>query len=204
MNTVLNEILKKSADLFQRYGIRSVAMDDIAKELSISKKTLYNHIKDKKDLIEKVIQMQAQSYDLKIRLESLKLNAIEEYLEVYKSISKIAELSHPCMEFDLRKYYPEIHSRIDEERRVFMLEGIKGNIMRGIKEGYYRKDFNVDFVTHWHMLRINELIASNFLNENKLDAVDVLHEVFSYHLHAITSPKGIAEFKRLLKEKDNE
>lgn len=204
MDKVLVDILKKSSELFERYGIRSVTMDDIAKELAISKKTLYNHVSDKKDLVEQVVNMHTQAFDLENRLKGRKLNAVEEYFEVYFCIRQMVSRSHPSMDYDLRKYYPEIHKEIHDHRRVHMFEGIHDNIIRGIAEGFYRDDFNVDIITRWHILRTEDLIKSNFFSDNGLDTPEVLEEVFSYHLYAIGTQKGIVEFKRLIKNKENE
>ncbi len=51
-----DKILKGAADLFTRYGIRSISMDDIARHLSVSKKTLYQHFVDKDELVTMVTQ----------------------------------------------------------------------------------------------------------------------------------------------------
>jgi AcrR family transcriptional regulator len=203
MDSVLKDIIQKSASLFQQYGIRSVTMDDIARELSISKKTLYKYIKDKKDLVEKVVQNYSEKFNIEDRLEGLKVNAVEEYFEVYHCIKQMVSSSHPSMDYDLRKYYPELHKSTHENRRFHMMEGIKDNIIRGIEEGYYRDDFKIDIITRWHILRTEELIRSNFFSEQEMNIIEVLDEVFSYHLHAIATTKGIKEFKRLLKEREN-
>ncbi|MEM1220215.1 MAG: helix-turn-helix domain-containing protein, partial [Bacteroidota bacterium] len=49
--TIERDILSRSKRLFLRYGIRSVTMDDISKEMGISKKTLYQYVDNKADLI---------------------------------------------------------------------------------------------------------------------------------------------------------
>ena len=48
---VKDKILAGSEALFMKYGIRSVSMDDIARHLAVSKKTLYQHFADKDELV---------------------------------------------------------------------------------------------------------------------------------------------------------
>ncbi|NTW32950.1 MAG: TetR/AcrR family transcriptional regulator, partial [Bacteroidetes bacterium] len=51
----MEEIIKKVLELYMKFGIKSVSMDDAARELGISKKTLYQYFKDKDELVKKVV-----------------------------------------------------------------------------------------------------------------------------------------------------
>ena len=55
MNEELKNIMLKVRDLYRKYGIKSITMDDVARELGISKKTLYHFVTDKDDLVGKFI-----------------------------------------------------------------------------------------------------------------------------------------------------
>ena len=55
MNEELKNILLKVRELYMKYGIKSITMDDVAGELGISKKTLYQYVTDKDDLVGKFI-----------------------------------------------------------------------------------------------------------------------------------------------------
>lgn len=202
MDHVLKNILDKSACLFQQYGIRSVTMDDISKELSISKKTLYKYVKDKKDLVEQVLENVSSQFNFTQKAQEQSLNAIEEYYDASTCIRNMVANHHPSIDFDLRKYYPELHKTITLKRREKMEDNIRSNMQRGIKEGYYRDDFNIDIITIWHITRTEHLIKSDFFRANDLNTANVMDEIFSYHLHAIATPKGIKEFQRLIKNKD--
>lgn len=204
MDNTLEEILNKTAELFQRYGIRSVTMDDIARELSISKKTLYNYVKDKKDLVAQVMRNHAGNFNLDKRLDGSTNNAVEDYFEVYSCVRRMVMSSHSNLDYDLRKYYPEIYHELGEKRRRMMGEGIRQNLQKGISEGLYRDDFDLEIIVMWHILRTENMIRSDFMREYNFDKAEVLDEIFSYHLHAVATPKGVEEFKNLLKQKDNE
>ncbi|HEX6193727.1 MAG TPA: helix-turn-helix domain-containing protein, partial [Chitinophagaceae bacterium] len=49
-------IQNKAEELFMQFGIRSVSMDDIANNLGMSKKTVYQYFVDKDELVEAVVQ----------------------------------------------------------------------------------------------------------------------------------------------------
>jgi AcrR family transcriptional regulator len=204
MDKVLLDILERAAAMFHKYGIRSVTMDDIARDLTISKKTLYKYVKDKQELVGLVVEKFFEQHDIDKRLEGKNLNAVEEYFEVYNCIRNMVTSANPSMDYDLKKYYPELYKKVSEGRRIHMLEGIKDNMERGIADGFYRDDFDIDIITRWHILRTEELVKSNFFAKNEFNTADVLDEVFDYHLHAIATPKGIKEFKSLLKDREND
>jgi AcrR family transcriptional regulator len=48
---IKKKILKAAENLFMKYGVRSISMDDISRHLAVSKKTLYQHFADKEDIV---------------------------------------------------------------------------------------------------------------------------------------------------------
>jgi AcrR family transcriptional regulator len=60
---MLTKICNATEKLFMRYGIKSITMDDVAKELSMSKKTLYQYVKDKEDLVKQTLLLHVESMD---------------------------------------------------------------------------------------------------------------------------------------------
>ena len=114
-NEKLKKLLDDSLNVFMKYGIRSVTMDDMARHLGISKKTLYKHVKDKNDL---VIQcMKQHQADEKCAMEACignELNAIEEMFEISQVIVDQLQNIHPSVMYDLEKYYPEALETFNE------------------------------------------------------------------------------------------
>src|ERR1035437_2884162 len=109
MNEELKNLLSKVRCLYMKYGIKSVTMDDVARELGISKKTLYQYVNDKNELVQKVVEMElddkAEGFS---KMNCSGLNAIEELFEVHKMIRQMLKDYNPSTEYDLRKYYPEL------------------------------------------------------------------------------------------------
>ena len=113
MHEELINILNKVKVLYSKYGIRSVTMDDVSRELGMSKKTLYQYVKDKTELVDKIVDLEIDRYGCFFdSLSSQNLNAIEELFEVQKIVSKMLREHNPSQNYDLRKYYPEQYDKI--------------------------------------------------------------------------------------------
>ena len=143
MSEELQNILAKVSALYHRYGIKSVTMDDVAHELRISKKTVYQYIADKTELVRLVVDyVQKSSLDCKkLKLEGK--NAIEELIEVSVFLNKIMQERSPTYEYDLKKYYPEIFEKLMLERREHMYRSMMDNLKRGKEQGLYRENLRV-------------------------------------------------------------
>src|SRR5210317_138115 len=148
MDDKLKNILIRVYQLYNRFGIKSVTMDDVARELGISKKTLYQWVKDKADLIDKVVSFNNDFHRENIyKIVAEKHNAIEELLEVNKYMNKMLKEQNPTFDYDLKKYYPEIHSKLLQDSRQRMYESIRRNLIKGQKEGLYRKKMDIDIIS---------------------------------------------------------
>jgi len=184
-------ILEQVRNLYQRYGIKSVTMDDVAKHLSISKKTLYEHFKDKEDLVQHVLLLeQDQRCGFFDAIEIKNLNAIEELFEVYKMINRMFKDYNPSMEYDIRKYYPALAARMKEIRRQRMFEWAHNNMIKGKKESLYRRELNEKIIAKLHVYRTETMFDNDMFSTEELTSFIMFHEVFIYHLHGILSPKG--------------
>jgi len=201
MEKELLDILKKVSIFYQKYGIKSVTMDDVAKELGISKKTLYQYVKDKADLVEKVIMLKIKA-EQKISQEFInnkKINVIEKAIQVHKFANEQLKNFNFSIEYDLKKYYPDLYKKIQEIRRKDMYESMLKNMEKGKKEGLYRKDLNTELIAKLQVYRA-ENILDNGMFSKKDFTIETFKEVFTYHIKGIASDKGIKYFEEKLKE----
>ena len=197
MDDKLNELLARVFVLYNKYGIKSVTMDDVSSELGISKKTLYQYVKDKSELVEKVMSLNSLCHREAIyAIISQKNNAIEELLAVNKYMNEMIREQNPTLNYDLRKYYPAIFSKLMEESHREMYESIKKNLVKGQKEGLYRMDMDIDIISKLHITRLEYKYSSISFSNEELNSEKVMREIFIYHLHGIISEKG----RKLLEE----
>ena len=96
MSKAPQEYIKRTCEMFKSYGIRSVTMDDVSRELGISKKTLYSHFKDKSELVKTILINEFdQKVDEVTKAMANKENAIEELFEFYRIQVKIITQQKP-------------------------------------------------------------------------------------------------------------
>ena len=197
------QLLEQVDKLFMRCGIKSLTMNDIAREIGISKKTLYLHCSDKEDLLIKSFAHHFRcEEDFQNRIVSKNLNAIDEIFEVSKHVSEMLKTIHPSVHYDLRKYYPEAWKIFSEYRKNFMLKCVSDNMEKGKKEGLYRANLNIPIVARIHISRVDIVFDGELFPANQFNFAEVFFEMIRYHIRGIASPKGIEYFMDKIKTID--
>ena len=192
MNKEFEDILKKVSALYRKYGIKSVTMDDVAHELGMSKKTLYQFVSDKTELVQQVVEHVRQcNFSSMKKKEGTNLNAIEELIEVSQHVNRLMKDHSPAYEYDLKKYYPDIYRNLMSARRKLMYESMISNIRKGKEEGVYRKELDEKIISKLHLLRIENLQTTEIFNEEEMRSQKFFREVFVYHIHGLATDKGL-------------
>lgn len=205
MNEELKKILEKVSELYIKYGIKSITMDDVASHLSISKKTLYKYVSDKDDLVGKVIDIQIEVLRSEMDCKcDTGLNAIEELLIVSKMINYKMKNMNPGTIYDLKKYYPEHYSKFLNARREKMHSNIINNIRKGKEEGLYRNDLDENIIAKLQISRIENIIDNDFFSVEEFTSTKFFQEIFVYHIRGIANEKGIDFLENKLQNFDIE
>ena len=162
----MEKLLERSRDLFLKYGIRNITMDKLSADLGISKKTLYRTIPNKSALIEKIVSSFLEEQKLEIQaVKPNTKNAIEEmHLMAEKAIIHIRRML-PNVTFELQKYYPESWQLVENHHTGFLQEVIKENLKRGISEGLYRSDLNLDIIPIFYASKIAVVVDSSLYQQ---------------------------------------
>lgn len=191
MDEKAKAIVKRVAKLYREYGIKSITMDDVARQLTISKKTLYQFFKDKKELVWAVVEHDecAEKIDLSIH-KNHNSNAIDDIFNYYEIQINMIKNHKPAFVYDLKKYYPEVFSHFQKIKHTRILEGMKYNLIKGKKEGVYRSDLNEDIISRLGLMRIEGIMNSNIFSIEEIVSTDFFAEIFKYNLFAIVSDKG--------------
>jgi TetR/AcrR family transcriptional regulator, cholesterol catabolism regulator len=198
MENVHTEIIEKVSHLYQKYGIRSVTMDDVARELCISKKTLYQFIVDKEDLVEKVVNHYIDQQ--KMHFESIKaqrMNAIDVIMEISQHITLFLSNLNPSLTYDLRKYYPSAWKLLMEYKMDHIYNSAINNITRGISEGLYREDLNPEIIAAIYVSRIEYTMEQDLAKKTSFSPSEFFQEVFKYHIRGIASKKGLEYLEKI-------
>jgi AcrR family transcriptional regulator len=201
MENVKKEILDKIGCLFFRYGIKSVSMDDIARELGMSKKTLYIHFKDKRDVVDKVI-----SQDECVMLNNFKervqraTNAMEECFEIILMVKSRIEDLNPSVEYDLEKYYPDLFKEQKKIKINNMLTFFSANLAKGIEEGVYRNDFDAEILIKFHITTIINIDKGGMFTKAEMYNHEIYRQYFISFMRGIASEKGIYIIENKIEE----
>jgi len=178
------------AEHFMRFGIKSMTMDDIAKTLGISKKTIYTFVKDKNDLVLKTVCFFLNFEQEEIlRLIEKENNAIEQLITINRFVSNSLKAVHPSIIYDLQKYYPEAYKILENHKHEFIFNVIVNNIKKGILEKLYRDNINADIIAKVYVIRIDSIFGVSVFDKD-YNFNDVYSEISRYHLFGIASEKG--------------
>ena len=192
MNKEFADLLAKVSVLYRKYGIKSVTMDDVAHELGMSKKTLYQFVSDKTELVQMVVEhVRKCNFSTMKKKKGVDLNAIEELIEVSQHVNRLMKEHSPAYEYDLKKYYPDIYLSLMSARRKLMYESMIANIRKGKKEGIYREELDEKIIAKLHLLRIENLQSNEIFGEDEMHSPKFFREVFVYHIHGLATDKGL-------------
>ncbi len=191
------EIVQKICALYKSYGIKSITMDDVARHLGISKKTLYQYFADKTELVQEAVSSEILNKQKNFApLSNNHVNALEELLAYYKVQIKMIFDYKPNFIYDLKKYYPEIYNKYVFIKREKIIDSVKQNLLKGIKEGYFRADLDADIISRITLMRIEGMIHSGMFTIDEMMSPKVFSEIFNYHVYGIVTDKGRAYFEK--------
>jgi AcrR family transcriptional regulator len=191
-------ILLKAEELFMQFGIRSVSMDDIANNLGMSKKTLYQYFADKDELVEAVVDghiSEIQEDCLGCKKEAT--NAIHEIFNTMERIMEEFSNMNPMLLYDLEKFHHKAYQRFRDHKDKFLLKVIIENIEWGIRDELYRSDINVDVMSKYRiesmMIPFNVSVFSPG-KYNLAKTSEMIIENFTYGLATIKGHKLIQKY----------
>jgi AcrR family transcriptional regulator len=167
-------------------------MNDIASELGISKKTLYKHVSNKAELVNACCMFSLKDVSEKIReLIGHSMNAIDELLLMDKLMRDKLETQLHIVEHQLRRHFPDEHQKLLEKRHQMILEVQRANLKRGISEGIYREDIDIEIVAQLYYSKIHGLLTQSAHKPLIPNLKELLGDALVYHIHGIATQKGI-------------
>lgn len=166
-------------------------MDDVSSKAGISKKTLYQVVSNKKELIQVVIQNQYQKTKTNLEMvSSQSSDRVEELIRINVLISSFLQEICPVAIYDLHKYYPEIYAQWAEEFKNLFSGSITSNIKAGKLDVIYRNDINVEVITQLHVDRIGQLQEAKAFWGAEAASHEVIREMTTYYIRGLITEKG--------------
>ncbi len=195
MEKQYNKIVETATELFKKYGIRSVSIDNVCEELRISKKTFYNYFAQKEDLVDAVQgKMEKQVFD-KLRGLLYTNNAINSLIVIIKEMKKAVDCKSDVMYYDLNKYYSHILKKHEDITQKEISEWFAINIRQGIKEGYYRDNIDIELLSMFQALQLGTTFSAMKDTAQSYPKKRLLDFYIDLIIHLIANEKGLKYFE---------
>lgn len=201
---VKDRILEESEKLFFRYGVRRVTMDDVAKALGMSKKTLYQYYSDKDELVAEAtrahLERERIEFDDIFRNSE---NAIKSLFSISQCMRKSLSEINPTVLFDLKRYYPKSWEYWTEFKDQFIFKSVIENLKEGIKEGYFRPELNAEILANLRVMEIQILFDRESFPSEKFNFIEVQIQLFDHFVYGIATEKGRKLYREYTESEKN-
>lgn len=185
-------IIHIAGELFLTFGFKSVTMDDIAGKMGISKKTIYKHFKTKTKLVEAttlhVFTIISEGIDCICALDK---NPIEELFDIKTFVMKHLKNDSSSPQYQLKKYYPEIFITLQFKQFEVMQDCVKDNLQRGINQGLYLSNLNIEFISRIYFLGITGIKDEDLFPIEIFTKTKLMEDFLNYHIRGIATTKGL-------------
>lgn len=201
---VKDRILQAGRELFTRNGIKSVSMDDIATHLGISKKTLYKWFENKDQIVSAV--MSSHLNGVQGECENIignTRNAVDEMVQMMDWAKRQFATMNPTAIHDLRKYYPAAWNLFHAHKSKYILSQIQDNLRRGVAEGLYRADLDIEVLSRLRLAQIDILFDPAVFPHAEFDQPRVQMACNEHFLLGMVTLKGhklINEYRHVTEE----
>ena len=201
---IKERILLKAEALFWKFGTRIITMDDIARDIGISKKTLYQHFTDKDDIVYQVIL-----YRLDMNRENVSCHMaaaqdpIEEILIASEIVRQHLAEMNPALMIDVQRHYPRAWEVCTEFKEKFLLESIRGNLKRGIEQELYRPEIDVEIMARLRIELIRMAFDTGVFPRGFSGMLEVQTQLLHHFVRGILTEKGLFIYNQYIKKHQN-
>ncbi len=196
-----NTIKQQALNIFLKQGVKTTNMDDVATALGISKKTLYQYVENKPDLVFQCFELHIGNViDVLHRSVSDSNNAIDDLFLIDENIIVIMKQTNPLVLGELRRYYAETWQLYETFKEKELFEILKKNLEKGIHQGVYRPDLNIDIISKLMLCRADNLINDEIFPLTDYNFHQLLMENKIYHIRGIATSKGINYLEQKINE----
>mgnify|MGYP003645165127 CR=1 FL=1 len=185
------KILEIASEQFSLYGVRTITMEDIARLAGISKKTIYQEFKDKKELVKEAFSMSLiQDQDRLNDILKVEDGVIEHLLFTSKMVRERLSTMNPMVLLEIQKYFPDVWEMFNEFKKEIIVTGLVNVIEKGKRLGYFRPEINAKILA---IMRVNQITAAmnpaNFDKDGE-NMVTLHMAMMDHFLHGIFTEKG--------------
>ncbi|CAN5598714.1 hypothetical protein BH10BAC4_BH10BAC4_19400 [soil metagenome] len=201
---IKDRILKGATELFMRYAIRSVSMDDVARHLSMSKKTLYHYFADKDEIVTMVATFHMEKDREQFEAFHMSAaNAIDELVKISSCLKKDFQEMNPTLLFDMQKYHAAAWGAWLIHKQKYIKESIIRNLKQGIEEGFFRSEINLEVLAIVRLETIQSTFDGQVFPPAKFNLADVHIQLFEHFIYGILTDKGRKVYEKYKLQSNN-
>jgi AcrR family transcriptional regulator len=198
-------IQAKAEELFRKYGIRSITMDEISNQLGISKKTLYQSFTDKEEIVAVVFERMMNENKSRCTADRDKAdNAIHEVFLAFDAVLQMFKEMNPAILFDLAKYHPNVYKNFHAYKYEFLYNVIKDNLSRGVKEELYRQDIDIEIMTRFRIESSMLAFNTEVFPQSVKDLAGVERIIMEHFLYGLATTKGTKLIQKYIQQRQKQ
>ena len=198
-------IIQGASALFLQHGLRSVTMDDVARELGMSKKTVYQFFSSKAEIIDEMV---ALHFKIEIEQTDAILAAakdpVDAMVQILSTIAKSFRETPPHAVYDLRKYYPKSWKRFEDYKSGYVRKVVLENLKKGVAAGLYRKEIDLEIMAKLRVEQIDMVTDPSLFPPQKYDLAKLHIEQYTLFIHGIVTMKGKQLIYKYLNQTEDE
>ncbi len=188
---ITENIAAHAEKMFLKFGIKSISMDDISRNLGISKKTLYQHVPNKKELVRVVLDRKFEEHAQQIKTVQLEAqDPVEEILLSARMVIEMLVQMSPSVVYDLQKYYHELWHILASRRHETIYEVLFENLKEGKKRGIYRDDIDIDLIASLYVQMSTFMFDQKAIDAPRARKIKLYYEFVKYHIRGIATQSG--------------
>ncbi|MDL2228013.1 TetR/AcrR family transcriptional regulator [Odoribacter sp. OttesenSCG-928-L07] len=202
--TVRDKIITTATEMFLKFGLRSVSIDDICNELRISKKTFYSYFNQKEELIEEILESMRCGH-LKVIKKKTKTddnaNCIDKILKGASYFNENHHEKFGSFFFDLQKFYPDILQKHTNDADVQMYEIVKTNLIEGINDNLFRKEIDIEAMAIF-LTTLKGKAVDNLKQIRKFTAQQAIDFLIDSYMRILVNENGLKYYLEAKKSKE--
>ena len=190
MEDIKNRIISGAESLFLAYGVKSITMDEVAKKLGVSKKTIYQHVSDKDELVTLAVKSSMENQESQVDLiHATAKDPIDEVLKLSEYMRGLFSNMNPFLLMEIQRYYPKAYESYLSFKEACIINSLSKNLKLGIAMGYYRSNINIDILSRLRMEEVEWGFNPRIFKEGKYFS-DVQIQLLEHFLYGICTLKG--------------
>ncbi|MDA3882213.1 MAG: TetR/AcrR family transcriptional regulator [Bacteroidales bacterium] len=194
-------ILSQALEIFQKYGIKSISMDDLSSSMHMSKKTVYKYFKNKEDLVAQLFlgYVSEKFQEFQESQISKKKNAIDYLIDVHSFLFEQQSFFTPAINYDIQTNYPHIFNKLHKKTIENAQLLIEHNVALGQAQKLYRKNINT-YIIIYIFSHLSLFIEQSF--ENTISSKELFHEILRMFIYSVSNSNGISYYESITDTKE--